>query len=64
MLHVQHLVVEDIFHDKLGNAGPIHASIQENLIGPGVVAAELAAPTASAPAYMRPFERILENIAD
>ena len=50
MLDVKHLVVEDIFAGDLRNGGVVHAAIQEDLIGAGIVAAELAAPAFSAPA--------------
>ena len=50
MLDVEHLVEEDILHDKLWDAGAVHAPIQQNLIGPGVIAAKLAAPATDAPA--------------
>src|SRR5580704_8398476 len=60
MLHVKHLMVENIFHDKLRDAGAIHASIEQDLIRAGIVAAKLAAPTASAPADVRALQRVLE----
>src|SRR5258708_10518543 len=56
MLHVQHFVEQNIFDDKLRNGGMIHAAIEQNLVGAGIVAAELAAPTAIAPAEMRAGE--------
>ena len=39
--------------DELGNGGMIHTAIEKDLIGAGIVAAELAAPSAFAPAEMR-----------
>lgn len=53
MLDVEHFVVEDVLDSDLGDGGVIHAAIQEDLIGAGIVAAELAAPTANAPADVR-----------
>jgi hypothetical protein len=49
MLDVQHLVIKDILYGALRNAGAIHAAIQQNLIGPGIVTAKLPPPTAPAP---------------
>jgi hypothetical protein len=49
MLDVQHLVKQDVLDDKLRDAGPVHAAIQQNLIGTGIIAAKLAAPTTDAP---------------
>ena len=56
MLDVQHLVKQDVLDDKLRYAGPVHAPIQQNLIGPGIIAAKLAAPTTDAPADVGPAE--------
>lgn len=53
MLDVEHFVVEDVFDGDLGNGGMIHSAIQEDLIGAGVVAAELAAPASRTPADVR-----------
>ena len=53
MLHVQHFVVKDIRHDRLRDPGTIHAAVEDDLIGARIVAAELAAPTAAAPADVR-----------
>src|SRR6266852_4567982 len=49
MFYVQHLVIENVFNGELRNAGMIHAAVKQNLIGPRIEAAELAAPTAHAP---------------
>lgn len=49
MLDVQHLVKQDVLDDKLRDAGPVHAAVQQNLIGTGIVAAKLAPPAAHAP---------------
>ena len=49
MFDVQHLVVKNILNDKLRHFRAIHAAIQQNLIGAGIVAAELSAPAAAAP---------------
>src|SRR5215471_12315172 len=50
MLDVQHFVKQDVFHGKLGNAGAVHAAIQQDLVQTRVIATELAPPTPSAPA--------------
>ena len=55
---MKHLVIENIFHDKLRDAGAIHASIEQDLVRAGIVAAKLAAPTASAPANVRALQRV------
>ncbi len=56
MLDVQHLVIQDVLDDKLRDAGPVHAPIQHNLIGPGIIAAKLAAPATNTPADVGPAE--------
>ena len=53
MLHVQHLVEQNVLHRVPRDARAVHASVQQNVIGTRVVAAELTAPTAGAPANMR-----------
>ena len=53
MLDVQHFVIENVLDDKLRNARLIHAAIEKNLVGAGIVAAELAAPAAGAPSDVR-----------
>jgi len=50
MLDVEHFVVENVFDRDSGDGGMIHTAIEEDLIGARIVAAELAAPTAGAPA--------------
>ena len=50
MFDVEHFVVEDVLDRDSGDGGMIHAAIQKDLIGAGIVAAELTAPTAGAPA--------------
>src|SRR5215469_11887983 len=56
MLHMQHLVVQDILYNELWNARAIHATVQYDLIGAGIVATELAAPPSAAPGNMRTRE--------
>ena len=56
MFYVEHFVEEDVLDDELRNGGMIHAAIEKNLIWAGIVAAELAAPSAFAPAEMRASE--------
>ena len=50
MLDVEHLVVEDIFYRALRDVRVVHAAVQQDVAGTGVVAAELAAPAFCAPA--------------
>jgi len=52
MLDVEHLVEQDIFDGALRNAGMIEAAVEQNLVGAGIVTAELASPAAEAPADM------------
>src|SRR2546426_1119512 len=61
MFDVKHFVVEDVFDDELRDEGMIHAAIEEDLIGAGIVATELAAPRASAPSEMGASERAAEE---
>jgi hypothetical protein len=49
MFDVKHLVVEDVLDGALGDVGAVHAAIEQDVIGAGVIAAELTAPRASAP---------------
>ena len=56
MFYVQHLVIENVLDGELRNARTIHSAIQQNLIGAGIEAAELAAPTAQAPADGRALQ--------
>ncbi len=50
MLYVEHFVVEDVLDGALRDVGAIHAAIEQDVIGAGVVAAELTAPGSIAPA--------------
>jgi len=61
MFDVKHFVVEDIFDDELRDERMIHAAIEKDLIGAGIVATELAAPRARAPTEMRAGERAAEE---
>jgi hypothetical protein len=58
MLDVEHFVVEDVLDGELGDVGAIHAAVEEDLVGAGVEAAELAAPGAGAPADVGALELI------
>src|SRR3989442_15631047 len=51
VLHVQHLVKQNVFHSARGNARAVHPAIQQNLIGPGIVRPELPAPASRAPSH-------------
>jgi len=59
---VKHFVVEDILNDELRNGGTIHAAVEEDLVGAGIVTPELASPGASAPAEMRAYEISFEEL--
>ena len=61
MFDVEHFVIKDVFDDELRNMRVIHAAIEEDLIGTGVVATKLAAPATIAPAEMRASERAAEK---
>ena len=50
MFDVQHLVIEDVLDSALRYIGAIHAAIEQDVVGAGVVATELASPGAIAPA--------------
>src|SRR5208282_1763901 len=56
MFDVQHFVKQDVFDDKLRDARPVHAAIQQNLIGTGIVAAKLPPPATDAPTDVGPAE--------
>ena len=43
-------MVKDVLDGALRDVGVIHAAIEQDVVGAGVVAAELASPGASAPA--------------
>jgi len=47
---VEHFVVEDVFDGALRDFGMIHAAVEQDVAGAGIVAAELAAPAFGAPA--------------
>jgi hypothetical protein len=49
VLHVQHFVIEDVFDSALRHIGAVHAAIEQDVVGAGIVAAELAAPRAGTP---------------
>ena len=60
---MEHFVIEDIFDDELRDERMVHAAVEKDLVGAGVVAAELAAPTAPAPAEMRALEISREELS-
>ena len=49
MLDVKHLVIEDVFDGVGRDGGMIHAAVEDDLVGAGIEAAELATPVAGAP---------------
>src|SRR5579864_2082577 len=60
MFDVKHFVEEDVLDGELRNTRAIHAAVEKNLIGTGIVAAELAAPASQAPADVRALELAFE----
>jgi len=63
MLDVKHLMEEDVFDDEAGDFRAIHATIEKNLIGAGIITAKLAAPGARAPTNVRTAELGIEKNA-
>ena len=61
VLDVQHLMIQDVLHGASRDSGAVHAAIEQDVIGAGVVTAELAAPTAGAPADVRAGEFSFEE---
>jgi len=61
MFNVEHFVIKDVFDDELRNKRMIHAAIEKDLVGAGIVTAELAAPAAGAPTEMGSSERTAEK---
>jgi len=47
---VEHFVVEDVLDGALWDVGAVHAAVEQDVIRAGIIAAELAAPGAMAPA--------------
>lgn len=62
MLDVEHLVIEDVFDDELRNGRMIHAAIEKNLIGAGIVTTELASPGPSTPTQMWTSKAPIEEL--
>src|SRR4029077_1786396 len=60
MLHVQHLVKQNIFHRELRHAPPVHAAIEQNVVWPGIIAAKLPPPASIAPANIRALQRTVK----
>lgn len=60
MLHVQHLMKKHVFDGKARHAGTVHPPIQQNVIRPRIIAAELAAPGTMTPSNARPLQRSRE----
>src|SRR5258708_27055294 len=56
MLHVQHLVKQNVRDGVLRHAGPVQPAIQQDVIGSWIVTTKLAPPAAMAPADVRPLE--------
>ena len=60
MFDVKHFVEEDVLDSELRNVGAVHAAIQKNLVGSGIVAAELATPASQAPTDVRTLKLAFE----
>src|SRR5713101_3065356 len=60
MLHVEHLVKQNIFHRARRNLRAIHPAIQQNLMGSGIIAAKLPPPAPRAPSNMRALQLALK----
>ena len=60
MFDVEHFVIEDVLDGALRNVGAVHAAIEQDVVGAWVVAAELAAPGAIAPANIGASELSLK----
>src|SRR6202022_1672986 len=56
MLHVQHLVKQDIFHRARRNLRAIHPAIQQNLMGSRIIATKLPPPAPCAPSNVRALQ--------
>src|SRR5258707_1288854 len=56
MLHMQHLVIQNVLHYKLWHTRPVHPPIQNNLIRPGIVTPKLPPPRPAAPRDVRPLQ--------
>src|ERR1700719_1374080 len=63
MLHVQHFVKQHVRDDVPRHPGPIQASIQQDVIRSGIVAAKLPPPAAMAPADLWPSQFALKILA-
>src|ERR1700730_1526749 len=60
MLHMQHLVKQNVLHRELRHAETVHAPVQQNVIRPRIVAAELPPPASVAPADVRALQFAVE----
>jgi hypothetical protein len=54
VLHVEHFVVQDVFHGALGDVRAVHAAVEQDVAGTRVVAAELTAPALCTPTDVGP----------
>src|SRR6266436_1416046 len=57
VLYVQHLVKQNIFNGARRDARSIHPAIQQNLIRPRIVAADLPPPSSHTPTNVRSWRR-------
>jgi hypothetical protein len=60
MLHMQHLVIEHVFHDVLWNCLPIQIAADDNLVQGRIETAQHAAPRARAPSQSRALQSAIE----
>src|SRR5258708_22519097 len=56
MLHMQHLVIQNVLHNKLRHTRPVHPPVQNDLIRPGIVTPKLPPPHPAAPRDVRPLQ--------
>ena len=57
VLDVKHFVEENVLDGEARDLGTVHAAIEEDLVGSGIVTTQLAAPRAGAPADFRAMKR-------
>src|SRR5215467_6957832 len=57
VFHMQHFVKQDILHYQPRDPRTVQATIQNNLIGPGIVTTKLSPPDSAAPTHSRLCQR-------
>ena len=56
VFNMKHFMEQHVFHSALRHTRLIKAAVEQNLVGPGIVAAELPPPAAQAPRNLRPLK--------